>query len=185
MADVYGEISEKVQALIEAQHIFFVATAPLNGDGHINLSPKGHDCFRILSPNKVAYLDLTGSGNETSAHLMENGRITFMFCAFEGPADIIRLYGQGRAVLPDTPEWAALIPQFEPMIGMRQLIVADIDRVQTSCGYAVPFFDYREDRQSLVKWADNKGDDGLQAYRAEKNVCSIDGLPTPLAVQQS
>ena len=184
--EVFEHITEKIQAVIEAQHMFFVATAPLDAEGHVNLSPKGYDCFRILSPNKVAYLDLTGSGNETSAHLLENRRITFMFCSFEGPADIIRLYGKGHVVLPDSPEWPGLIAHFEPKLGMRQIIVADIDRVQTSCGYAVPFYDYQGDRDTWEKWADNKGsEEALCAYRAEKNVVSIDGLPTPLALQES
>jgi hypothetical protein len=184
MADFYDAIDEKLQAFIEAQHIFFVATAPLNGEGHINLSPKGHNCFRVLSPNKVAYLDLTGSGSETSAHLLENGRVTFMFCGFEAQANILRLYGRGHAVLPDTPEWVELFPRFEAMTGMRQIIVADIDLVQTSCGYAVPFYDYKGERPTLTKWAENKErEGGLAAYRAQKNVCSIDGLPTALAVQ--
>ena len=181
MAKFYDTISDDLRKFIEAQHMFFVATAPLTADGHVNLSPKGHNVFRVLNPNKVAYLDLTGSGNETSAHLLENGRITFMFCAFEGPANILRLYGRGHAVLPVTPEWDELIPNFTVLPGTRQLIVADIHQVQTSCGYAVPFYDYVEDRQSLVKWAENKGEEGLEAYHAEKNVKSLDGLPTALS----
>ena len=185
MAKFYDSISDDLREFIEAQHIFFVATAPLAADGHVNLSPKGHDVFRVLGPNQVAYLDLTGSGNETSAHLLENGRITFMFCAVKGPANILRLYGTGHAVLPDTPEWDELIPNFEVLTGTRQLIVADIHQVQTSCGYAVPFFDYVEDRQTLVKWAENKGPEGLTAYHAEKNFQSLDGLPTPLSTAQA
>jgi hypothetical protein len=181
MAKVVENITEELQAFIKAQHVFFVATAPREG-GHVNLSPKGHDCFRIFSPSQVAYLDLTGSGNETAAHLHENGRITIMFCAFDGPPNIVRLYGQGRVVLPDTAEWESLAPQFTLYKGARQIIVADIDRVQTSCGYAVPFFDYVEERETLDKWAAHKGEEGLATYRAEKNVRSIDGLPTPFTV---
>jgi hypothetical protein len=181
VAKFYDAISDELREFIEAQHIFFVATAPMAGDGHVNLSPKGHDVFRVLGPNRVGYLDLTGSGNETSAHLLENGRITFMFCAFEGPANILRLYGTGRAVLPQSPEWADLAPQFNLLPGTRQIIVADIDQVQTSCGFAVPFFDYVGERETLQKWAENRGEDGLAVYWSEKNTQSIDGLPTPLA----
>lgn len=179
MAKVIESIDESVQKFIAKQHMFFVATAPNEG-GHVNVSPKGYDSFRILSPHRVAYLDLTGSGNETSAHLHQNGRITFMFCAFEGAPNILRLFGQGRVILPDTPEWDELIGQFTPTLGARQIIVAEIDRVQTSCGYSIPFFDYKGERETLVKWAENKGEDGLEEYHAQKNVCSIDGLVTPI-----
>jgi hypothetical protein len=180
MAKVYDTITDHIDKFIRAQHLFFVATAPLDSDGHVNMSPKGHDTLRILSPNKVAYLDLTGSGNETSAHLLENGRITFMFCAFDGPPDIIRLYGTGRTVLPGTPEWDELSPLFPVMLSARQIIVADIHRTSTSCGYAVPYYDYVGERDTDVRWAEAKGEDGLVAYRQEKNIASIDGLPTPL-----
>jgi hypothetical protein len=180
VAKVYDTITEKIDQFIRAQHLFFVATAPLDSDGHVNMSPKGHDTLRILSPNKVAYLDLTGSGNETSAHLLENGRITFMFCAFDGAPDIIRLYGTGRTVLPGTPEWDELSPLFPVMLSARQIIVADIHRTSTSCGYAVPYYDYVGERDTDVRWAEAKGPDGLVAYRQEKNVASIDGLPTAL-----
>ncbi|HEX2622484.1 MAG TPA: pyridoxamine 5'-phosphate oxidase family protein, partial [Phototrophicaceae bacterium] len=142
MAKVFECITDDFREWIAAQHLFFVASAPLSADGHINVSPKGQDCLRVLSDHQVAYLDLTGSGNETSAHLEENGRITLMFCAFEGPPRILRLYGTGRTVLLGTPEWDELIDLFTPMPGMRQIIVIDVTRVQTSCGYAVPFFNY-------------------------------------------
>jgi len=183
MADFFDRLEDKHIDFIKEQHIFFVATAPLAEDGHINLSPKGHDAFRVFSPNKVGYLDLTGSGNETAAHLMENGRITFMFCAFKGPADILRLYGRGYTIQPGTPEWDEYSPHFDLLTGTRQIIMADIHKVQTSCGYAVPFYEYTGDRQTLVKWAENKGDDGLVEYRTKKNVRSLDGLPTPLATE--
>jgi hypothetical protein len=176
---VLDSINEKVQAFIAEQHMFFVATAP-NAGGHINLSPKAYNSFRVLTPHRVAYLDLTGSGNETSAHLHENGRITFMFCAFRGAPNILRLYGQGRVVLPDTPEWDDLIGNFEMIPGARQIIVAEIDRVQDSCGYAIPYFDYAGERETLRTWAEKKGDDGIEQYHAQKNVQSIDGLPTPI-----
>src|SRR5690242_1917606 len=140
MAKTYEAISEHLKAFMLAQHMFFVATAPLSGEGHINVSPKGMDTFRVLSPSRVAYLDMTGSGNETSAHLLENRRITFMFCAFSGAPRILRLYGLGRSVLQGQPEWDDLATQFELFFGFRQLIVADITRVQTSCGYGVPLY---------------------------------------------
>src|SRR5258708_16985973 len=136
MAKVYDSINDDLKDFIGEQHVFFVATAPLDGAGHINLSPKGLDCFRILSPRQVAYLDLTGSGNETSAHLHENGRITFMFCAFDGPPNILRLYGTGRTILAGSPEWADLNHHFPTIPGARQIIITDITLVQTSCGYA-------------------------------------------------
>ncbi len=184
MAKVVESITETLQAFIAKQHMFFVATAPGEG-GHVNLSPKGHDCLRVLDPHRVAYLDLTGSGNETSAHLKQNGRITFMFCAFDGPPNIVRLYGSGRVVLPDTSAWDDYAPLFPNYLGARQIIVAEIERVQTSCGYAIPFMDYVGERDTDLKWAETKGEDGLIAYRKEKNVCSIDGLVTPLGEQFS
>lgn len=185
MAKVFPEINERLRSFIEAQHMFFVASAPLTADGHVNLSPKGMDCLRILGPLQVAYLDLTGSGNETSAHLQENGRITLMFCAFEGPPNILRLYGKGRTVVIGTPEWDQLWPLFPSYPGMRQIIVVDVERVQTSCGFAVPLYEFKGQRETLKKWAIAKGDDGLVEYWKEKNMTSIDGLPTPLGQQLS
>ncbi len=182
MAKFYDQISEEHQQFIEAQHIFFVASAPLSAEGHVNLSPKGRDSLRVLSPNRVAYLDLIGSGNETSAHLHENGRITIMFCAFEGAPRIMRLFGRGHTILPADSEWVELSARFPAYINARQIIVADIDMVQTSCGYAVPLMDYVADRDTLTRWAEAKGEDGLLAYQIEKNVQSIDGLATPLGI---
>jgi hypothetical protein len=178
MGKVVDAITDELQTFIRKQHIFFVATAPLGEEGHVNISPKGMDSFRILSPHKVAYLDLTGSGNETSAHLLENGRITFMFCAFEGAPNILRLYGQGQVILPEQDEWQELSTHFTLYPGTRQIIVADITRVQTSCGYAVPFYEYVGERAALLKWAEKKGDEGIQTYWQEKNLTSIDALPT-------
>jgi hypothetical protein len=183
MAKLYDTITDDLAAFIRAQPMFFVASAPLDPQGHVNLSPKGLDCFQILSPRAVAYMDLTGSGNETSAHLAENGRITFMWCAFAGPPNILRLYGQGRAVLPETPEWAELAPRFPAYPGVRQIIVGDITRVQTSCGFGVPLLDYVGQRDTALRWAEAKGPEGIAAYKREKNLASIDGLPTPLAEQ--
>ena len=178
MGRPYETISAELQAFIEAQHVFFVASAPTEREGHINLSPKGMNTFRVLGPSRVAYLDLTGSGNETAAHLVQNGRITFMFCAFEGKPTILRLYGRGRAVSPDSAEWAEWSAHFPQLPGTRQIIVADISRVQTSCGFGVPVLNFAGDRDALLRWAESKGADGLRQYREEKNRVSIDGLPT-------
>jgi hypothetical protein len=181
MGKVFDHIGESVERFIRKQQMFFVATAPLSGDGHVNMSPKGMDTFRLLGENRVGYLDLTGSGNETSAHVAENGRITFMFCAFEGSPNIVRLYGTGRTVLPGTPEWDALIGNFTLHLGTRQLIVADIHRVSTSCGYSVPLYDYKGQRETLTKYWEARGEAAIPEYQRTKNSASIDGLPTPLA----
>lgn len=181
MAKVHESITPEFRKWIDEQKIFFVASAPLTADGHVNLSPKGHDCLRVIDEHTVAYLDMTGSGNETSAHIAENGRITLMWCAFEGAPRIFRLYGRGEVVLPDTERWAELSPLFDMLPGARQIIVNHVQRVQTSCGFAVPFMDYKEERLALKKYAETKGEDGMVDYRREKNVESIDGIPTPLA----
>ncbi|HRO70078.1 MAG TPA: pyridoxamine 5'-phosphate oxidase family protein [Chitinophagaceae bacterium] len=179
-----GKFSDSIldhhREFIEAQHMFFVSTAPLSVDGHINLSPKGLGTFRVLSPNRVAYLDIVGSGNETSAHLLENGRVTFMFCAFDGPPNILRLYGQGRTVLPGDNEWGGLSSYFTLPPATRQIILADITRVQTSCGFGVPYYEYTGERDHAHKWAEKKGAQGLEDYKKEKNMLSMDGLPTAL-----
>ncbi|MDB9341875.1 MULTISPECIES: pyridoxamine 5'-phosphate oxidase family protein [Cyanophyceae] len=180
MAKVFDCITEELENFIANQHIFFVGSAPLSATGHVNLSPKGLESFRILSAHQVAYLDLTGSGNETSAHLQENGRITFMFCAFEEPPRILRLYGQGYTILPSSPDWNNLYSLFPQIPGTRQIIVADIERVQSSCGFAVPLYEYQGQRETLVNWASKKGEPGIQEYQQQKNIISIDGLPTPL-----
>ncbi|MEO7960684.1 MAG: pyridoxamine 5'-phosphate oxidase family protein [Ginsengibacter sp.] len=184
-----GKFSESVQpahrAFIEKQHIFFVSTAPLSEHGRINLSPKGLDCFRVLAENRVAYMDLISSGNETSAHTLENGRITFMFCSFEGSPNILRLYGKGFTVLPDTEDWKIYAPHFKIYPSTRQIIVANIDLVQTSCGFGVPLFDYSGERDMHFDWAEAKGEEGLREYAMEKNLKSLDGLPTDLGLRQS
>lgn len=178
MGKVVESITPELKAFIEAQPMFFVASAPLSGTGHVNVSPKGLDCLRILSPRSVAYLDLTGSGNETAAHLCENGRITFMFCAFTGSPRIVRLYGVGHVVLPETPQWRELVGRFPNYPGARQFMTAEISRVQTSCGFAVPLMEYVDQRDTLIRWAEAKGGH-LPSYRKEKNTRSIDGLPAP------
>jgi hypothetical protein len=163
--------------------MFFVSSAPLSADGHVNLSPKGLDCFRVISETRVMYMDIIGSGNETSAHILENGRITLMFCAFDGPPLILRLYGRGYTVLPHNNEWPDLAKSFDMLLSTRQIIVADIDMVQTSCGFSVPLYDYAGERNHAIKWAENKGADGLEKYKEEKNRISLDGLPTAINAQ--
>ena len=183
MATQYDQITPTLQSFIKAQPLFFVATAPLSEHGHVNLSPKGYDTFCILSSKQVAYLDLTGSGNETSAHLAENGRITFMFCAFGGAPQILRLYGKGETVLPGAERWDELLAHFPSYPGIRQIILASIHLVQTSCGYGVPLMEPQKDRETMARWATSKGEEGLVEYRGIKNRKSLDGLPTPLAQQ--
>ncbi len=177
MGKVYEAIDGHLAAFISAQHVFFVGTAPSGGEGHVNVSPKGMDSFRILDPTTVAYLDLTGSGVETIAHLRDNGRITLLFCAFEGPPKIVRLYGRGESVLPGAAAFADLAAQFPALPGRRSVIRVRLDRVSDSCGYAVPTYRYAGERDQLVAWAERKGAGGLDAYRRERNARSIDGLP--------
>jgi pyridoxamine 5'-phosphate oxidase-like protein len=182
MGQFMREVTAEIREFIEGQKVYFVATAPLSGEGHVNLSPKGMDSFRVLSSNCVAYLDLTGSGNETAAHLLENGRITIMFCAFEGKPMILRLYGRGRAVLPGAEGWEELAEKFVLIAGARQIIYCEVERVQTSCGLAVPVMRFEDQREGLVKWAKGKGEAGLEEYRRKKNVKSIDGMATPFSM---
>jgi Pyridoxamine 5'-phosphate oxidase len=176
MGRVDDAISDELGAFIAAQRVFFVATAPADG-GHVNLSPKGLDTFAVLDANTVAYLDLTGSGVETIAHLRENGRITIMFCAFDGKPNIVRLYGRGEVLPTGEPEADALLPRFDAYPGARSVIRVHLDRVSTSCGYGVPLLRYEGGRDQLTKWAERRGPDGLVKYREEKNTSSIDGLP--------
>jgi hypothetical protein len=177
MGTKYELVDESLQKFIEAQSIFFVGTAPLNREGHVNISPKGLNTFRILGPRRVAYLDLTGSGIETVAHLKENGRIVLMFCAFQGPPKIVRLYGKGTVVEPHQPEFATLKNYFDRMEGERAIISVELNRISNSCGYSVPLLKHEADRQQLSAWARNRGDEGLRQYRNEKNRKSIDALP--------
>jgi hypothetical protein len=157
--------------------MFFVATAPSGGEGHVNLSPKGYDTLRILDANRVVYLDLTGSGVETISHLRENGRLTLMACAFTGNPRISRLYGHGSVHPFGSPEFDALASHFPELPGRRSIIDIAVDRATTSCGEAVPRMDLVEDRDDLLDWATKKGDDGITAYWQSKNAKSIDGLP--------
>jgi hypothetical protein len=183
MGKTFDRIAPELRDFIARQQMFFVATAPLGADGHVNLSPKGLDTFRVIDDHIVAYLDLTGSGNETSAHLEENRRITLMFCAFEGPPMILRLYGTGQTVLPATAEWTRLRETFGDYPGVRQIIIARIDRAMTSCGFAVPRYEYVEQRNELIRSAEKKGPGELEQYRREKNTRSIDGIVTALGKQ--
>lgn len=180
MGKFYDKISPEHISFIERQHIFFVGSAPLSKDGHVNLSPKGLDCFKVISSSRIAYMDLISSGNETSAHTMENGRITLMFCSFEKIPNILRLYGKGFTVLRDDLQWPALAANFNIYPSTRQIIVADIEKVQTSCGFGVPLYDYVGERALHFDWAEKKGEEGLAEYIKEKNLRSMDGLPTPL-----
>lgn len=176
MGRVQSEIDDRLAKLIQDQPVFFVATAPLAAEGHLNLSPKGLDTFRILGPKTVAYLDVIGSGVETIAHLKENGRIILMFCAFEGPPNIVRLHGRGRVVEPGSSEFSELLSQFPHYESARSVIVVEVDRISHSCGFGVPLMKYQGEREQHFLWARKKGPDGLEAYKKEKNRRSIDGL---------
>ena len=178
MAKFYSQLTQELQNFIKEQTIFFTATAPR--EGRINLSPKGIDTFRCIDSKTVAYLDLTGSGNETAAHLHENGRMTIMFCSFSDQPLILRLYGKGRVINSREREWKDFYPIFHSQPGERQIIALDIDSIQTSCGYGVPIYELKQERQTLINWAKKKGKQGVEEYWQAKNQQSIDGLPTKL-----
>jgi hypothetical protein len=181
MGKKLARIEPHLQKFIASQRIFFNASAC--AEGRVNVSPRDVASLRILDTNTVVYMDLTGSGNETSAHLLANGRLTLMFCAFEGAPLILRLYGRGRILPRGGPEYNTLLAAHfannEPS-GARQMVWLDVDLVQTSCGMNVPLFDYVAERDQLTRWAEVKGEAGLEQYRREKNSVSIDGLPTGL-----
>ena len=181
MAQRYAAIEPKHAAFIARQHVFFTASAAATG--HVNISPRGADALRVLGPNRVAYLDRTGSGNETAAHLLADGRLTIMLCAFDGPPLIMRLYGRGHTLRRGSTEYAQLLAaeygDSEPL-GARQMVVLEIDLVQTSCGYGVPLYAYEAERPQMDAWARAKGEDGIDAYWHEKNLVSMDGFPTGL-----
>ncbi len=178
MAKFYSELDDKLCEFIDNQKVFFTATALT--EGRVNLSPKGMDTFRCCSPNQVAYLDLTGSGNETAAHLYRNPRITVMFCSFSDRPLILRLYGKGEVALPDTAKWQEIWEHnnFPDYPGKRQLIVVEIESVQTSCGYGVPMFELPQERPTLLEWANRQGADEVRKYQLQNNQTSIDGLET-------
>jgi hypothetical protein len=176
MGAKFNEILDKHKAFIETQKIFFIGTA--DTDGFVNISPKGTDSLRILNSNKVAWMNLTGSGNESSAHVQKVPRMTIMFNEFEGNPMILRLYGKASVVHQNNEKWTELYALFTPNIGARQIFVLDIEMVQTSCGMAVPFFDYRGEREQLNDWATKKGKSGIKQYWAEKNHTTLNGKPT-------
>jgi hypothetical protein len=177
MGKQFAEIASEVREWIAEQRVFFVATAPLSGQGFINCSPKGMDSFRVLGPIEVGYLDLTGSGIETAAHLAENGRIVFMFCALSGPPKIMRFHGVGAYHLPGSPAFREVESAFPVLPGTRGIVRARLTRISDSCGFAVPRYDFVDERDTLVRWADSKGRDGLEVYKTNRNAQSIDGLP--------
>ena len=176
----YPSLNEKLREFIAAQKMFFTASAPSDG-GRINLSPKGLDTFAVIDDSTVAYLDLTGSGNETAAHVRDNGRLTIMLCSFEAQPKILRMYGKGRSVQPGEEQWNALAPRFPQLPGARQIIVMTIESVQTSCGFGVPLYDFRGHRDQMIEWAEKKGPEGIAEYHRTRNVVSIDGLPTGIS----
>jgi hypothetical protein len=177
MADRFSSLRPDLAQWWREQPMFFVATAPSGDSGHVNVSPKGYDTLRVLAADRVAYLDLTGSGVETIAHVRENGRVTLMACAFSGNPRISRIYGQGTVHPVGTPGFDELAVEFPDLPGRRAIIVVAVERVTTSCGYAVPLMDLVEDRERLITWADAKGHDGIEEYWGKKNAESIDGLP--------
>ncbi len=178
MAEFFDHISDKLADFIKEQPMFFTASACATG--RINLSPKGMDTFRVLGPKLVGYLDLSGSGNETAAHIKNDGRLTFMFNSFSRNALILRLYGKGRVVRPHHEAYAGLAPHFPVLPGARQIILMDVESVQTSCGYAVPEMELKAERPTLIKWTTNKGEELIKDYQQQKNLISIDGFDTGL-----
>lgn len=177
MGKRYDEITPELGEWLGKQPLFFVGTAPLSARGHVNVSPKGLDTLRILGPRRVAYLDLTGSGAETIAHLRENGRVVLMFCAFAGPPKIVRVHGAGTVIAPASGQWAELREHFPAQLGARAVIDVQVTRVSDSCGYGVPTFAGAEQRAALPRWAETKGAEGLRGYRRQHNGRSLDGLP--------
>ncbi len=181
MAEQFTEITDSLQEFIGRQKVFFVGTAA--ADGRVNVSPKGRDTLRILDPNRVVWLNLTGSGNETAAHLLENDRMTLMFCAFAGDPMILRLYGHARLVHPGEEAWEQCIELFPPLPGPRQIIDMAVDLVLTACGYAVPLYDFVNERELLAQWAARQGEQRLAAYRRKHNSVSLDGKPTDIPAE--
>ena len=181
MSQQFNQLSETHIQFITEQKIFFVGTATANS--RVNISPKGMDSLRVLSCTNIAWLNVTGSGNETSAHVQQDSRMTVMFCAMDGPPLILRLYGTAKVVHKTDPEWNELFSIFKPLPGARQIFDLSIDLVQTSCGMSVPYFSYIGDRELLSEWAIKKGDAGLKQFWEEKNQISIDGIPTQIVAK--
>ena len=177
MGKTYTGIEGRNAEFIRAQRMFFVASAPADVDGLVNLSPKGLDSFAILNENTVAYLDLVGSGIETVGHLRENGRIVFLFCAFDGPPRLLRLHGRGEVIQPGDPDWEELLGHFPHYDSARSIIRVAVTRVADSCGYGVPLYDFRQHRDSLLNYFREQSADEIVAYRRKRNSVSLDGLP--------
>ncbi len=176
MGKQYKFITDELKNFISRQRLFFVGTA--GAEGKVNVSPKGMDSLRVTGDNRILWINLTGSGNETAAHVQENGRMTLMWCSFDGPPMILRIYGAARVVHPRDAAWTELMARLNPLPGARQIFDLSVDLVQTSCGFAVPLFEYAGDRDQLVKWADTKGEDGVRRYWEDHNQTSLDGKPT-------
>jgi hypothetical protein len=177
MGKTYDSIDADLAAWIAAQPVFFVATAPLAGDGLVNLSPRGLDCLSVQGPRRLAWLDGNGSGVETIAHLRENGRITVMWCAFDGPPKVVRVHGTGSVHLPGTPAFDELVARHPQVPAPRAAVVVEAQRISDSCGYGVPLMERRSDRDQMARWAQSKGPDGVLAYQRDRNAVSLDGLP--------
>ncbi|MEX0365248.1 MAG: pyridoxamine 5'-phosphate oxidase family protein [Ruegeria sp.] len=180
MAKQFPALDDAHRKFIEDQHMFFVGSA--GADGRVNISPKGMDSLRVKGPNRILWMNLTGSGNETAGHLLEINRMTLMWCSFSTRPMILRTYGTARAVQMGDADWEVLAQHFPPHRSARQIFDVELKMVQTSCGYAVPFMDYRADRDTMQKWVDNKSDDDIRAYWVEKNQTTIDGKPTGVPV---
>ncbi len=181
MAKIFDQISDELKEFITHQNIFFVGTAAQ--EGRVNISPKGMDTFRVIHKNCIVWLNLTGSGNETAAHILKNNRMTIMFCAFEGKPLILRLYGSAKIYHQNEDTYQKYITLFPETPGSRQIIEMHVDMVQTSCGYAVPFMEFNEERTQLKSWAEKQGEDRLKVYRKEKNATSIDNFDTGLPME--
>ncbi len=181
MSDKYPALSEDLAEFIKRQHLFFVATAAK--DGRVNLSPKGQESLRVLGPNEILWQNLTGSGNESAAHILDTNRMTIMWCSFEGLPRILRVYGQAQTIHPNHSDWQSCVKHIPAPVGARQYFKLKIDLVQTSCGYAVPLMEYQEDRDILAQWSEKRGEDGVRKYWEEKNTTSIDGFPTGILDQ--
>lgn len=181
MAKFTDTLSTAHKTFIEKQKMFFTGTAALEADSRINVSPKGFDAFRVLSDTQVAYMDFIGSGNETSAHTLQNSRITIMFCSFDKVPNILRIYGKGSIILPNSPEWENYASHFKLEANTRQIVAIEVESVQTSCGFGVPLYEHIGSRDQFAKWTKNKGEEGMKQYIQEKNLTSIDGLETDWA----
>lgn len=179
----FRELTDKLMDFIRAQHLFFVGTA--GGDGMVNVSPKGLDSLRIVNPSEIAWLNLTGSGNESAAHVLENGRMTIMFCSFDKQPLILRLYGEAEVIHPRNHEWEYLSGLFPPHPGARQVFRLRISLITTSCGYGVPHYDFQSERGTLNKWAEKRGEQGVEQYWRDKNQLSLDGKNTGILPDQS